>query len=82
MKKLLPILIFSMFTLYCRQSFAQNTLPAAAGKVEMADALRQNGKIYVVVIVVLIVLSGLLLYIFSLDRKIGKIEKELNSRQN
>ena len=43
--------------------------------VEMADAMRANGKIYVVVTVVVIILIGLFLYLFRLDRKISKLEK-------
>jgi hypothetical protein len=39
-----------------------------------ADFMRSNGKIYVVVAVVLTVLAGLLLYVISVDRKIGKLE--------
>jgi hypothetical protein len=37
--------------------------------------MRSNGKIYVVVTVVLIILIGLLLYLIRLDRKITKLEK-------
>jgi CcmD family protein len=52
---------------------AQNTNPAS---VEMADGFRSSGKIYVVIAVVLIILTGLLVYVISLDRKISRIEKE------
>ena len=45
-------------------------------KVEMADLMRSNGKIYVVVAVVLTILLGLILYVVRLDRKISKLEKE------
>ena len=45
-------------------------------KAEMADTMRSNGKIYVVVVVVLIILFGLILYVVGLDRKISRIEKE------
>jgi len=38
--------------------------------------MRSNGKIYVVVTVVLIILIGLLLYLIRLDRKITRMEKE------
>jgi len=38
--------------------------------------MRSNGKIYVVVGVVLIILLGLLLYVARLDRKITRLEKE------
>lgn len=44
--------------------------------VEMADAMRSNGKIYIVVAVCLTILVGLFLYVWRLDRKITKLEKE------
>ncbi len=44
--------------------------------VEMADQLRGNGKIYVVVTILLIILMGILIYLISLDKKISKIEKQ------
>ncbi len=43
---------------------------------QMADTMRSNGRIYVVVAVVLTILIGLILYIFRLDRKITKLEKD------
>jgi CcmD family protein len=45
---------------------------------EMADTLRAEGKIYVVVGIILIVLAGLFTYLFLLDRKVTRIEKELD----
>lgn len=47
----------------------------AQEKVEMADTMRSNGKIYVVVAVCLTILLGLFIYVFAIDRKISKIEK-------
>ena len=44
--------------------------------VEMADAMRSNGKIYVVVTVCLIILVGLFIYVMGIDRKLRKLEKE------
>lgn len=44
--------------------------------VAMADGMRQSGKIWVVVGVIVIVFIGIILYLFSLDRKISKLEKE------
>jgi hypothetical protein len=52
--------------------FAQDT----ATKPEMADMMRSNGKIYVVVAVCLIILIGLFLYTTLIDRKIRRMEKE------
>ena len=47
--------------------------------VEMADTFRSEGKIYVVVLVVTIVFSGLIVYAANTDRKLAKVEKELES---
>ena len=47
----------------------------AQEKPEMADVMRSNGKIYVVVAVCLIILIGLFLYVWGIDRKIRKLEK-------
>lgn len=48
--------------------FAQDANPEA-------DAMRGNGKIYVVVAVCLTILIGLFIYVFLLDRKISRLEK-------
>ncbi|MGB3153590.1 MAG: CcmD family protein [Chitinophagaceae bacterium] len=45
-------------------------------KVEMADTMRSNGRIYVVVAVVITILTGLILYVVRLDRKMSKLERE------
>lgn len=44
--------------------------------IEMADALRSNGKIYIVVGCIVIILVGLLIYLFTLDRKLKMLEKK------
>ena len=44
---------------------------------EMADTLRQSGKIYVVVAAVVIIVADLLFYLISLDRKVSKLEQEI-----
>lgn len=45
--------------------------------VQMADTMRSNGRIYVVVAVMLTILIGLVLYIVRLDRKISRMEREM-----
>lgn len=50
----------------------------AQDKPEMADVMRSNGKIYVVVAVCLLILFGLFIYLFILDRKISHLEKNNN----
>ena len=53
-----------------------STMSWAQEKVEMADVMRSNGKIYTVVAVCLTILIGLFIYVFLIDRKISKLEKE------
>jgi hypothetical protein len=42
---------------------------------EMADNMRKEGKIYVVIAVILTIFAGLVLFLVRLDRKISKLEK-------
>lgn len=53
------------------------TIPLfAQDRPEMADVMRSNGKIYVVVAVCLMILVGLFLYMLRLDRKMTRMERE------
>jgi CcmD family protein len=45
--------------------------------VEMADTMRSEGKIYIVVAVIAIIFIGIVIYMISLDRKLSKLEKEI-----
>jgi CcmD family protein len=53
-----------------------------AQPIEMADTLRSEGKIYVVVAILLVIFAGLIGYLFLLDRKITRIEKKLPSKKD
>ena len=68
LKKIVLLLLFASNEVLV---FAQDNKP-----VEMADVMRSNGKIYVVVAICLTILIGLFLYVWNIDRKISKLEKE------
>ena len=51
------------------------TAKAQASDIEMADQFRADGKIYVVIVVVSVVLIGLFAYLFRLERKVTELEK-------
>ncbi|AMR28660.1 hypothetical protein A0257_17180 [Hymenobacter psoromatis] len=70
---LLPLLLLAGAAL-------AQTNAVAADQPEMADALRASGKIYVVVLVIVIILSGLLAYLVRLDGKVSRLERELQER--
>jgi hypothetical protein len=74
MKKLYFMVFYSYFLVYSAACFAQN--PSTGDQPGMAVGMRSNGKIYVVVAVVVTILLGLFLYLANLDKKISKIEKE------
>ncbi|PVH24128.1 CcmD family protein [Sphingobacterium corticibacter] len=50
-------------------------MQAMAQPVEMATTLRSEGKIYIVVAVMLIIFVGVAAYLFTLDRRVAKLEK-------
>ena len=66
---LLPLLLLAS------AAFAQTS----AAEPEMADSLRQSGKIYVVVLVLVIIVTGLLVYLIRLDGKVSRLEKEVSN---
>ncbi|MDN3204340.1 CcmD family protein [Algoriphagus sediminis] len=78
MKKLITIvmLVFSLSAL------AQEKTPVTEAdysnsSVEMADLMRSEGKIYVLVGIILIIFLGITFYLISTDKKISKLEKKL-----
>ena len=52
------------------------TAHAQGSEPAMADAMRSNGKIYVVVLVLATIFAGIIAFLVHLDKKITKIEKE------
>lgn len=69
MNKRTRITVALLLGLVTMASHAQSMNP------EPVDMMHSNGKIYVVVAVVVTILLGLFLYVFNLDRKISKMEK-------
>ena len=51
-----------------------------AQETEMADTFRSEGKIYVVIGVMAIILIGLFIYLFFIGNKISDLEKKISSK--
>jgi hypothetical protein len=68
MAKKIAFFLLLMFSGFMLQAQVGN-------KVEMADAMHENGKIYVVVAVILTIFAGIIIYLVRIDKKISKIEK-------
>jgi CcmD family protein len=52
-----------------------------AQDVEMADTLRSEGKIYVVVTILAVIIAGLAGYLVIIDRKTTRLEKKLEEQK-
>lgn len=65
-----PMRLRVLFSLIFALLFA---LPAQAQ--DMADTLRSNGKIYVVVLVLATIFAGIIAFLIYLDRKVSRIER-------
>jgi protein-S-isoprenylcysteine O-methyltransferase Ste14 len=75
MKKLISSLLGLILMALSLSANAQSDVP-------MADGLRSEGKIYVVVAIILIVLAGLIVYLFLMDRKVKKLEDLLAEKNH
>ena len=64
-KKILAAVLF----LFAFPIFAQSG-------VEMADSFRAEGKIYVVIATILIVLAGIIFYLVRTEMRLKKLEKD------
>jgi hypothetical protein len=65
-------MIFMLVSLNC---FCQEN-----DTVEMADVLRRDGKIYTVVIALVVILTGLILFMVRIDRKIFRLENQVTNK--
>ena len=71
------LLLFLPLLFAASAAFAQ----VSSAEPEMTDALRASGKIYVVVLVLVIIVTGLLIYLVRLDGKVSHLEEEVQ-REN
>lgn len=71
MKKIFFLLfnVFLSVNLFAQQSVTQ--------EVAMADQMRADGKIWVVVAVISTLFAGIITFLVSMDRKVSKLEKQL-----
>ncbi len=66
MKKYILLLLLTFTAVFAK----------ADTSVDLDEALRRDGKIYVVVSIICIIFIGLAVYLFTIDRRLKKIEKE------
>ena len=75
MMKRYNLLLSIILVLISFNSFCQGN-----SDVEMADLLRRDGKIYTVVIGLVVILTGMILLLLRVDRKIFRLEKQIEKK--
>ncbi len=77
MKKLFTIVMLCLsLSLIAQDKYEITDKDYQNTEVEMADVMRSNGKIYVVVGVVAIIFAGLIIFMVNTERKVSKLEQE------
>ena len=74
--KSIKLLILLALILPSLNSFAQST-----ADVEMADVLRQDGKIYTVVFGLVVILTAMIILLIRVDRKLFRLEQEQKGKK-
>lgn len=78
MKKLMLLFfLFCSLSLAAQKKIKVEEQDYRNNQVEMADAMRADGKIYVVVAVLVVMFAGFVGYAIRIDGKISRLEKEL-----
>ena len=78
MRKYLFILLMGMsLTLAAQDKIPVTERDYQNSGVEMADAMRAEGKIYVVVAVLATIFAGIVVYAVRIDQKVSRLEKEV-----
>ena len=67
----------SIATIICCLLMSNTVL---ADSVEMADLMRSNGKIYVVVAVIAIIFIGLMAYLYRIDQRVKNSKNKMKNR--
>ena len=69
LKRIAFTIVLSMLSVFV---WAQNT---DSGSAESVDFMRSEGKLYVVVACVVVIVLGIYIYLINLDRRLKKLEK-------
>ena len=75
--KIKNVLITFFFGLISYFSIAQQTIDE-----RMNNTLRENGKLNVVIAVLITIFAAILIFLISQEIKIGRLEKKINSNKN
>lgn len=84
MKKIKFLLVLSLLLMSLGLSAQKTEISEedySNNKIEMADAMRADGKIYVLVAIIVTLFAGFMVYTIITERRIKKLEKSLKDRE-
>lgn len=84
MKRIKYLIVFSLLFLSLGLSAQKTEIVEedySNSRIEMADSMRADGKIYVLVAIIVTIFAGFVLYVVMTDRKVRKLEKSLKERE-
>jgi len=84
MKKIKYILVFSLLIMSLELPAQKTEIVEedyANDKIEMADSMRADGKIYVLVAIIVTLFAGFIIYAIMTERKVRKLEKSLKESE-
>lgn len=74
------LIILLQTSIYAQDKIAIQSSDYTNQNIEMADEMRSNGKIYVVLAVVMTIFGGMVGYLISIDIKTRKLENLLKDK--
>ena len=74
--------IFRILSLVTLVSITSICFGQGSSDVEMADVLRQDGKIYTVVFGLTVILTAMIILLIRVDRKLFRLEQEQKQRKD
>lgn len=81
MKKYLVLfLLFVSLHVVAQEKIPVTESDYSNNSIDMADKMREDGKIYVLVGIIGIIFAGITVYLISTERKITKIEKSITQK--
>lgn len=72
-------MLFFSLSAFAQEKIAVTESDYSNSQIEMADLMRSDGKIYVLVGIIVLIFGGITAYVIHTDRKISKLEKNLPS---
>jgi CcmD family protein len=76
MKKLFAFLVLFVLSISAWAQGGAGSMQANWDE-SLINTLKQDGRIYIVIVVIAIIVIGLFAYMWRLDRKITRLEKEI-----